>query len=185
MRAFLALALPDEARSEIGALVRPVATAHPAARWVRPENLHLTVEFLGGIDDATFEALDLRLEPVAAGVAPAELALSGAGAFPAGRPRVLWIGLVEGAAWFARLTEGVRAAVRAVGLEPDRRPPRAHVTLARQERPDRAALAALRDAFDERRFAWTSDRLTLFSSVLGRGGPTYTVERDWPFRGVG
>lgn len=181
MRAFLAIALPDEVRIAVGAVMAPVAQAHPAARWVRAANLHLTIEFLGSVDDALLGRLDEALAPVATATPAADLVLSGVGAFPPGRPRVLWLGLVAGAPWHAELSGSVRAVVRDVGLVPDTRPPSAHVTLARQERPDRAALAALGEAFGERRFDWRADRLTLYSSVLGRGGPTYAVESEWRF----
>ena len=182
MRAFLAIALPDDVRSAVAAVAAPVVAAHPGPRWVRPENVHLTVEFLGSVDEALVRDLDVRLRAVAATTASADLVLSGVGAFPPRRPRVLWLGLVEGEAWFVGLTEAVRVVVREVGLEPDRRPPSAHVTLARQERPERAALAALESAFADRRFAWRAERLTLYSSVLARGGPTYTIEQQWRFR---
>jgi 2'-5' RNA ligase len=182
MRAFVAIALPDDVRSAIAAVIAPVVAAHPGPRWVRPENLHLTIEFLGSVDETLVRDLDARLPLVAAATDSADLVLSGVGAFPPRRPRVLWLALGEGEAWFVRLTEAVRVVVRELGLEPDRRPPSAHVTLARQERPERAALAALETAFADRSFAWRADRLTLHSSVLGRGGPTYTAEREWRFR---
>jgi 2'-5' RNA ligase len=183
VRGFVAVGLPEDVRSAIAAVVEPVARAHPAPRWVRPENLHLTVEFLGAVHEALVERLDARLGAVAAALPVADLVLSGAGAFPSGRPRVLWLGLVKGEEWFAGVTHAVRAAFAELGGEPDHRPPSAHVTLARQEQPDRAALAALQSGLAGLAFAWRADRLTLYSSVLGRGGPTYSVEREWPFGG--
>jgi 2'-5' RNA ligase len=181
VRGFVAIGLPEGVRAAIRALVEPVARAHPTPRWVRPENLHLTVEFLGAVDEALVERFDGRLRDVAAGMPVAELVLSGVGAFPPGRPRVLWLGLVQGEEWFTTVTRGVRAVIAELGGLPDARPPSAHVTLAREERPDRAALEALRESLADRPFTWRADRLTLYSSVLGRDGPWYSVEREWPF----
>ena len=184
MRAFLAVALNEGARRGIGALVEQLAREHPGPRWVRSENLHLTVAFLGGIDESLVARLDERLAPVAARTAPAELRLAGAGAFPPSRPRVLWLGVSDGSPWFVALAHRVRAAIGAgLGLEIDAREPRAHLTLARMERPDRSAQGALEAAFAGRAFVSPADRLTLFSSVIGRGGPTYTLVREYPFRG--
>jgi 2'-5' RNA ligase len=82
------------------------------------------------------------------------------------------------------LAKAVRAALAdGFGLELDEREPSAHVTLARVERPEPALLPALEAAFAGRRIESQADRLTLFSSVLGRGGPTYAVVREWPFSG--
>jgi 2'-5' RNA ligase len=182
VRAFLAVALSDEARAAVGRTLETVRTAHPSARWVRPENLHLTVVFLGGIDEALVRELDARLAPLASATSPQVLRLEGVGAFPPSRHRTLWLGVTRGAPWFVELAASVRRAIQPdLGLRLDDREPRAHVTLARLDRPDRRVFAALRAAFDHQAFDSAADRLTLFSSVIRHGGPTYTPVREWMF----
>lgn len=184
MRAFLAIALPDDARRAVGRVLDRVVPDHPGPRWVRPENLHLTVAFLGGIDEALIPGLDKRLAPIAAATRPEVLRLEGTGAFPPSRPRVLWLGVSRGAPWFVALATSVGQAIgTGLGLRLDQRPPRAHVTLARMERPDRGVLRALDAAFTGWSFDAAADRLTLFSSVIRPGGPTYTSVREWPLEG--
>jgi len=184
MRTFIAIALEAAARREIAAAEQALVAGGGAVRWVREENLHLTVAFLGDIDEALVPAIDRRLAPLAASTPPQRLGLAGVGGFPRGRPRVLWLGLAAGRAWFVGLTRAVREALaEGLDLDLDQRDPNAHVTLARVEGPDRALLAALEAAFAGRAFPSPADRLTLLSSVVGRGGPTYTVEREWRFRG--
>lgn len=184
MRAFLAVALSDEARRGIGAVVERLTRDHPGPRWVQSENLHLTVAFLGGIDESLVPRLDERLAPVVARTPPADLRLEGVGAFPPSRPRVLWLGVSDGAPWFVALVRSVRDALGAgLGLALDTREPRAHLTLARIERPDRSVVRDLEGASAGLAFVSRADRLTLFSSVIGRGGPTYTAVREWRFRG--
>jgi 2'-5' RNA ligase len=184
LRAFLAVALSDEARTAIGQVVGGVKAEHPAPRWVRPENLHLTVAFLGGIEEALIAELDARLAPLARATAPQVLRLAGVGAFPPSRQRVLSLGVSVGAPWVAGLATSVRQAIGGgLGLRLDDREPRAHVTLARLDRPDRRVLAALGSAFEGRAFESPADRLTLFSSVIRHGGPTYTPVTEWGFGG--
>jgi 2'-5' RNA ligase len=187
MRAFVAIALEPAARREIAVANREVIAAMvagSAARWTREENLHLTVAFLGNVDAALISAIAERLGPLAEGIVPERLVLAGAGGFPRSRPRVLWLGVEVGRSWFVDLTKAVRASLgEGLGLELDRREPSAHVTLARVERPERVLLPALEAAFAGRRIVSQADRLTLFSSSLGRGGPTYVAEREWLFGG--
>jgi 2'-5' RNA ligase len=186
MRAFVAVALEPAARREIALADRRVVAATDAsesARWTREENLHVTVAFLGNIDETLVPAIGERLGPLAEGIAPERLVFSGVGGFPRSRPRVVWLGLDAGRTWFADLTRAVRAALGGLEMELDQRDPSAHVTLARVERPDRAFLTALAAAFAGRIIVSRADRLTLFSSVIGKGGPTYAAEREWPFSG--
>jgi 2'-5' RNA ligase len=187
MRAFVAVALEPAACREIARSTRgAIAAIGPssAARWTREENLHLTVAFLGNIEEGLVPAIGERLGPLAERIAPERLVLAGVGGFPHSRPRVLWLGVDAGRTWFVGLTKAVRAALgEGLGLELDQREPSAHVTLARVERPERPLLPALEAAFAGRAIASQADRLTLFSSVVGRGGPTYSAVREWPFSG--
>lgn len=187
MRAFVAVALEPAARREIAVAERTVIDAigtSSAARWTREENLHLTVAFLGHIDEGLVPVIADRLGPLAERIAPERLVFAGVGGFPRSRPRVLWLGVDAGRSWFGDLARAVRAALgEGLGLELDAREPSAHVTLARVQRPEPALLPALHAAFAVSTIVSQADRLTLFSSVVGRGGPTYTAEGDWPFKG--
>jgi len=188
VRAFVAIPLETTARRAIAnSMAAVIAGNSGTARWVREENLHLTVAFLGRIDAELLPMIDASLAPVAAAVSEQRLVLGGIGSFPRSRPRVLWLGLAEGAAWFTELATRVRSAlVEGFGLEFDDRPPSPHVTLARLEAPSRLRpsanlLRAAESAVVDRSIDSLADRLTLFSSVVRRGGPTYSVEREWPF----
>jgi 2'-5' RNA ligase len=186
VRAFVAIALEPAARRKIALAERRVIAATDAsrsARWTREENLHLTVAFLGNIDETLVPRIGERLGPLAGSIAPERLGFSGVGGFPRSRPRVVWLGLEAGRTWFVDVTRAVRTALSEMDIELDQRDPSAHVTLARGERPDRALMAALAAAFAGRAIVSRADRLTLFSSVIGKGGPTYAAEREWRFGG--
>ncbi len=138
MRAFFALPLPEAPRRRLAALETDLGKA----RWVPIEQLHLTLRFLGEVDD---EAIARVLEAVEAEQADAPLgplrfALRGLGTFGGRRPRVLFAA-IDPVAPVAGLAARLERAVRVAGLPPEPRTFRAHVTLARfrAPRPDRIA----------------------------------------------
>ena len=182
-RLFIALPLPDEARSAIEALVAGVRLApEPGVgerrdpkdvRWVRMDGLHVTLRFLGPTAPGRIAAARAALEAAAGAVAPFELGLAGAGAFPnTARPRVLWLGLARGLEQLDELTRRVGRSLAEQGWPHDDRPARPHLTLARSDGVASGALVAGRliaaaASLDVR---WTADRLVLFESQTG-GGP--------------
>lgn len=183
VRLFLALDLPEEHRAEIGRRAAPLKGSLPAARWVPPENLHLTLRFLGATDEAAIPGLVEVLRPAFAAGEPLELRVSGAGTFPPGRPaRVAWVG-IEGGPGLRDLQRRVSgAAAEALSLEPERRPFHAHATLARPRKPwNRRASEELVRAFE----GGVGDpfRVTegvLYRSELGPGGARYTAFERFP-----
>jgi 2'-5' RNA ligase len=132
VRLFVAVEVPEGPREEARRRLGEVRGRLPPARWVDPDAIHLTLIFLGAIDEAALPALGAALGPTAAAHAPFAMALSGGGTFPPRRPaRVAWIG-VEAGPGLAALQAAVSAAAsRAVGYEPESRPYNPHITLAR------------------------------------------------------
>ncbi|WP_083418175.1 RNA 2',3'-cyclic phosphodiesterase [Pseudofrankia sp. BMG5.36] len=196
-RLFVAVTPPAEV---IEALVTAVGRARPAApalRWVDVERIHLTLAFLGTVDDVLREDLSDRLGRVARRHPPVAVQLAGAGRFG---HRVLWVGVTGE---LAPLAAGVRRAAAKAGVAGlDDRPLRAHLTLARarddrrsgwEDGPGRAGSGRGTSGVDLRpvlaalgelpALAWTVDRFDLMRSVLGRH-PYYTVESTWPLDGA-
>ena len=136
VRLFVALDLPDELARLVDRHATEARRELPRARWVRPENLHLTLAFLGEREADELSILHEHLTPAFAGVAPFEMRLHQGGTFPPRRPaRVAWIG-VEAPDELPRLGRRVQNALRrAVGFEPDRRGFSAHLTVARCKQP--------------------------------------------------
>ena len=123
---------------------------------------------------------------VASGAAPFGVTLSGGGAFPDARsPRVLWIGIVEGAPELNLLAGRLNGALERLGWAADDRPFQAHLTLARTDGVAGADQAATRliDAARDLRLSWTPDRLVLYKSVLGRGPSRYEIVSEASFGG--
>jgi 2'-5' RNA ligase len=187
VRAFVAIVPPAAALAELAEAVAPLqAAAPPGVRWVPAEQWHLTLAFLGEVDDGALPDLTERLARAARRHPPMGLAFGGAGRFG---DRVLWIRVQvpdadggRGASELKRLAASVAAAARRSGMPVDDRPYRPHLTLARG-RPGtnlRPCVAALRE-FDGS--SWTADALHLVRSRLG-AGPGGTAAHEiigtWP-----
>jgi len=178
MRLFLAVPLTEEARHAIvhhlkGSLARPLP-----GRPVRPELWHLTLRFLGEVDEVGCDRIVREMD--SAGLGPAfSLRWGALGAFP--RPRranVLWLGAEQGEAEAASLAAAVEEAVEAAGFPPEDRPFRCHLTLSRI-RPDQDVTAVL-DAVPPLGLAMAVDRVVLYRSHLGPGGPRYEEVEAFP-----
>ena len=130
IRSFIAIELEGGARPAVERLVASLARTDADVAWTRPENLHVTLKFLGAVPPARLRALGERLRAVAAGTPPFVLTVAGLGAFPSLRsPRVLWVGTV--APELEGLVDGIERACAAEGFARESRPFHAHVTLGR------------------------------------------------------
>jgi 2'-5' RNA ligase len=173
--------LAEAARTAVRSLVQEIVgdPALPEAgrlRWAVTENLHLTVRFIGATAPDRVPDLVAATEAAAATVAPFTVRLAGAGAFPtADRPRVVWLGIVEGESELASLAGVLSAELAARGWEADERPFRAHLTLGRADGVQGAGrtVAALARAATGLDAAWTVDRLVVYQSDLGHGPVRY------------
>ena len=177
-RIFIAAPLPDEAVAQIAELVEGVRAAGVPGggrdvRWVRLDGLHLTLRFLGPTVEDRVEAARVAVRVAGAGAGSLELAIGGAGAFPArGRPRALWLGVRDGAEALADLAAEVDRALVDLGWPPETRPFRAHLTLARADGVVAGATigARLTEAAAAMRVAFRIEQIGLFESLTG-GGP--------------
>jgi len=181
LRIFVAVPLGDAARDAVRALVEGVAgdpdvAAAARLRWAVTDNLHLTIRFLGATSPARVAEAVAATEAAAAASTPFTARIAGAGAFPsAARPRVVWLGVVDGAPELARLAGRLADDLAARGWPAEDRPFRAHLTLGRADGIPgaRRAVDALAAAAATLDASWTVDRLVVFESVLDRGPTRY------------
>jgi 2'-5' RNA ligase len=174
IRLFSAIGLPPEARA---ALARRQAGLD-GARWVAPENLHVTLRFFGELREDVAYDLDAELGGLAA--RPFEIELAGVGAFGEGVDiHVVWAGVAENPA-LAHLAAACESAARRVGLKAETRRYRPHVTLAYLKRPDPADVAAWIQANNLLKSPPIAvESFALYSSRLGGEGAHYRVEREY------
>jgi 2'-5' RNA ligase len=185
MRLFVAIAPPSAVLDELDALVEPLRERRLDLRWTNREAWHVTLAFLGQVDEAAAARLLPRLERAARCHHQVRLAFAGAGAFPAAaRANVLWGGLSGDRGALARLAESVAAGASRAGAPPPDKGRRfqPHLTLARCRMPaDVTELVAVLDGYQGQ--PWTADRLHLVRSRLGATEyPRYTSLASWPLR---
>ena len=177
----MAIALPAVAAGELDSAVAPLRPAWPELRWTGRDAWHLTLAFLGEVDEKLIEGLGTRLERAAARHAPLSLSLGGAGAFPtAARARVLWTGVKGDRDGLGMLAMRVAAAARRAGAPPAQqgREYEPHLTLARCRAPaDVRTLVATLGGFAGT--PWTAGEIYLIRSRL-QEQPRYETLGAWP-----
>ena len=137
-RAFVALCLDEPIRATVTAEIERLRPLSRAVAWVPPQNLHLTLKFLGEQTDGRLAEAVLALEEAAAGRAAFAITLHGLGAFPGmERARVLWVGVAEGALEVRALQSQVEAVLERRGFTRESRPWHPHLTIGRVFDPRR------------------------------------------------
>lgn len=156
-RAFIAVALDELVRTAVVAEMERLRPLSRAVAWVPPQNLHLTLKFLGNQTDERLTEVILALGEVAANLPAFSAALHGIGAFPGmERPRILWVGVAEGALEIRALQAGLETALDRRGFARDSRPWHPHLTIGR--------------VFDDRR--WRRDAGADLRGALARAAAT-------------
>jgi RNA 2',3'-cyclic 3'-phosphodiesterase len=179
IRAFIAIDIPDDVRAAIDEAQARLKRAHVGVKvaWTKVANIHLTLQFLGYVEEPAVEKIRAALQAVADRHGPFELAVRGVGAFPNERaPRVLWVGCDDTAGQLRALAREVRAATQSLGFEPEHREFSAHLTLGRVKfpRPDAALTRALDSIKNESFGAMRVEAVHLFESQLHPEGSIYT-----------
>jgi len=181
MRLFVAVDLAEAVRTAAAGIADTLAASLTAAgvgdvSWVKQANLHLTLRFIGHVNDELGGRIrDVLRAPFE--TRPFRVRLTGAGTFPEARPpRVLWLGVAEGASSLRALAAGIEARLATLGIDPEERPFHAHLTLARFRRQERRTTAAVRRALERLALdagEWQVDHATLYESQLSPKGSTY------------
>ena len=177
----MAIALPAAAAGELDSAVAPLRLAWPELRWTGRDAWHLTLAFLGEVDEGLTGKLGDRLQRAAARYPRLSLSLGGAGAFPtAARARVLWTGIRGDRRELADLAASVAAGARRAGVPPTQEGRRyePHLTLARCRAPaDVQTLVATLGGFAGT--SWTASEIYLIRSRL-QDQPRYETLGAWP-----
>jgi len=182
MRCFLAVELPQAQKATVMAGLARLKGKLPAARWVRPEGLHITLKFLGEQSEAQAASFLEALTQLLTEVPPeVKVSLHGGGFFPnAARPRVAWLG--GQAPGLEAWAEASEEAASLIGVARETRPFSLHVTLARLERPwpEGACQRFLQEVASWQLAPFVAREVVLFESTLGPGGAVYSERARIP-----
>lgn len=131
MRCFIAIELPEAVKSTLSGIEEELKKSRADVRWVKPDNVHLTLKFFGNIEDKKTEKIIEIMENICSQYAPFAIEIKGMGTFPNIKsPRVLWVG-IEGNDTLKTLQEEIENKMESIGFEREDRAFTAHLTLGR------------------------------------------------------
>jgi len=175
IRAFIAVTLDSKVIEKIAHATTQLRPEIIGVRWVAPPNFHLTVKFLGGIDEAMVEPIEARLRDQLSLFPRFSINAKGLGVFPSPkRPRVLWVGLTGDR--LIALASRVESALQQLGFTPETRKFTPHLTIGRWRRADPAPKSLDRQLEDWRAYDFDISRVesvSLIQSVLKSEGASY------------
>jgi 2'-5' RNA ligase len=185
IRTFIAIEIPWDIISKIRELQQGIKTYGFKIRWVRAENIHLTLKFLGDVEAAKLDKIAEVLSETAEGYTAMSLKAKGIGVFPSiKRPRVLWVGLTGQLESLVGLQNTLDTNLKALGFSEEKRSFKGHLTLGRMK--GNIDLKTFGDAllkfrgFESEIF--TAGRIILYKSELKPTGAVYTKLAEASFR---
>lgn len=187
-RTFIALELNEAVQRHLSEVIREMASALPDLRWVNPAGIHLTLAFLGELDDKQLAQAVAAAEAAASSAQPFSYRLTQPGIFGSPRsPRVLWMGIEEPSGKLNQLHQSLNRQLEQRGFEVEKRPFSPHLTLARVKAPlFPGEQQTLQRLLADPRLAkptpfYTVNALAVMKSELARSGARYSTIKEVPF----
>jgi 2'-5' RNA ligase len=177
IRTFIAIEIPGNIISKIRELQEGIKGYGFKIRWVRAENIHLTLKFLGDVESVRIDEIAEAISKTVEGYTPISLKAKGVGVFPSlKRPRVLWVGLTGQMEALVGLQNALDEHLELLGFHKEKRPFKGHLTMGRMK--DKIDAKKFGDAlmtfrsFESETFG--ADQITLYKSELKSAGAVYT-----------
>jgi 2'-5' RNA ligase len=185
MRTFIAIEIPAEIKTALSGLQTELRRAGADVSWTKPDNIHLTLKFLGEIEERLVNEIERACVGVAAEFQPFKLDLTGAGVFPNARqPRVLWAGLSGEIEKAVKIQRRLDERLMALGFDREEKSFRPHLTIGRVKwnkmascstRSDRLReLLALADSYQLPELSFSVKEIVVMRSELHPAGARYT-----------
>lgn len=188
IRSFIAIKIPPSLGIKLADLPRQVGGLPGSIRWVGPDNIHLTLKFLGDILPKQIGPIADCMREAARGIGPLSLSPLGVGAFPnESRPRVIWVGIVEESGALLRMQGELEKRLRRLGFPREGKGFTPHLTVGRvRSSPGRGSsfalvIQALDSAWKGDEDSFQVDRFYLMQSELKPSGAVYSVLEEVPF----
>ncbi len=177
IRTFIAIELPEKIIYTISKVQEEIKSYGLKIRWVRPENIHLTLKFLGDIKTADTEKVARAVSESATGYPALSLAVKGIGVFPGiKKPRVLWLGISKQLDLLTALQKTLDEKLEAMGFPKEKRPFRGHLTLGRIKSiiDPKTLHDVLKEFIQFESEPFFADKIILYKSDLKPKGAVYT-----------
>jgi len=175
MRLFIAMPLPSIIEEALAKIIFDLKQNRSGVRWVKPQNIHLTLKFLGETDESKVKAIGDVIEKVSKNYNTLSGKIDIIGGFPnLKRPRVIWAGMSNPIEILAEIAEAIEDELEELGFEKEKRKFKSHLTLGRVK--DSFGLPGLVEVIKNYKFMPEElkfDRIVLFKSTLTPGGPIY------------
>lgn len=178
IRSFVAIPIPDSIKKSVQDWVAPFRQHDSSIRWIRPEGMHLTLKFLGEVEEKRFEEEFFKNFPQLLGsFQPIKISVRGVGQFPPkGIPHILWVGLDGELDRLKKLVEVVDNFFETVGFAKEKRDFSPHLTLARiKQKPSSGLMKKWKEVSSPTFGEFRADRVVFYRSKLTKGGAIYTV----------
>lgn len=178
VRTFVAVELSGSVKKRAAAAIKHLQLAEAKVAWVRPENMHLTLKFLGDVPDHELNDVCRAVSKAVAAIEPFEMVFRGCGAFPSvDRPRTIWLGVDQGHDEASELQAAVDDSLKNLRFPKETRRFQPHLTLGRVHEHHHGRLDELSKQIENLRDydgdLTVIDEVVVFASFLGRGGTTY------------
>ena len=184
MRAFIAIELPKEIRDSLANLQDKLKSTGADVKWVEPDNIHLTLKFLGEIDDQKLDKITSILENIAKDKNYFHICISSLGAFPRiSSPRVIWVGIDTGEKETKEIVKALEGKIEKIGIPKEDRPFSSHITIGRTRsalnlQKLAKGLETLESDLKIKVAEFDVTKITLFKSTLTPKGPIYEVLKE-------
>jgi len=183
VRTFIAINLHGSLHHTLTELVERFASSKASVKWVAPENTHLTLKFLGNVEEDRLPEVCAACERAAAGFGPIELEMKAVGCFPnIKRPRIVWLGIEKGAEEVKKLQQMVESELERIGFPKEEREFKAHLTIGRVK--GRQGISNLCRLLEEERNIFIgsmrADKISVMKSKTLPSGPVYTELKAIP-----
>lgn len=188
MRAFIAIEFPSNIKDTISKMQDKLKAGLPKVNWVKPENLHLSLKFLGEISPKQLENINQITAEIVKTITDFKIKLESLGVFPnLACARIIWIGTNQAPEALGQIVAQLETKLAELGIPKEDRPFKAHITIGRIKH--RLILSDLEKGINQvqrdmvcENLEFNTRGITLFQSTLGKQGPTYTALKETNFK---
>jgi len=187
MRLFIAVNLDEDLRKKIIPLVESFVKTGADVKWVKPENLHLTLKFLGEVKEDKVPTIEQVLTPLFANFGQFKVEFFGFGVFPnLSSPRVIWMGINQGKNELKELSEKIENSLVSLGFPKEKREFTAHLTLGRIRtlKGKESLVRKIEENLTTEVGLQEVKKIYLMQSSLHPTGPTYKTVKEWNLKQI-